>query len=74
VRNFISEREQNGPKTSLSPVSGNRKAHSTPLAAAAIHSRPNYALLFGGIRIKRLKVVLSLRLSRQGAKVQSLGS
>jgi hypothetical protein len=37
-------------------------AHSTSLAACAIHSRPNYAFLFCGIRIQRLKVVLSLRL------------
>jgi hypothetical protein len=35
-------------------------AHSTPLVACAIHSHQNYALLFGGIRVQRLKVLLSL--------------
>jgi hypothetical protein len=39
-----------------------KAAHGTPLAAGAIHSLPNYGLLFGGIRVQVLKVVLSLRL------------
>jgi hypothetical protein len=37
-------------------------AHIAPLAACVIHSHPNYALLFGGIRVQRLTVVLLLRL------------
>jgi hypothetical protein len=36
-------------------------AHSAPLAACVIHGHPNYALLFGGIRIQRSQVVLLLR-------------
>jgi hypothetical protein len=45
----------------INPWQTGKVAHRTPLAAGAIHSHPNYGLLFGGIRIQRLKVMLSLR-------------